>query len=211
MEVSMKDGKVILKKDGKTLELASRERLDMLLKKEGLNEMIDKLAMRYLDVVIYEIEKMDLKESDKILVEVIILERVNRAFISALGESCKMFGVSDKTIDTRNKEKSDEDALECFSKVTDKILNMGKNAYGEVRKDILQKGKIGLSSSEAERIKKEAPLMILDMCKHGEGKEFVDFSNKVMDICVKEINRLGRHLTREEVFEICEDIKRGRK
>jgi len=217
----MENGRIMLKYSGKTFELASRERLDTLLRKKGFGEKIDELSIRYLNVVADEIEEWGLEDKDKILAEVIVIERLNRAFGSALREACKILGYLDNMEDTKGKEeiiedkrgkvKSDIEAFECFTKVADKMFDISKNAYGKVRKDLSEEGKIRISKNEEERIKKETPRMLFNMCKHGEGKEFIDLSEKVMKICVQEINRLGRHLTKEEVFEICENVKYGRK
>lgn len=178
MEIAMEDGLIYIKVGEKRLELASKESYIKLNKDKIIRAKLDEISFKYSKMVSLEIAKMDLKENEKILAEIIVLEKLNKYTFGALKRMCEDIGESPV--------KDSFEALECMTKVVERMENRIKG-------------------------QKKIPKMIYELCKKGKGKELSDFVDKTTELCSKETVRLGRSLTKDEVFEICEDVKSKRR
>lgn len=223
MNIFMKDKKIYIKNQNKILELASEETLSKLNSKKWFIKKINELTMKYATIVSTEIDKMDLEGNEKIIAEIIVMEKLNNATMHALGEICKDIGECKKDVGEReeckenveindyirDKIKDDDETLKCFSKVLEKMGDNIEKCAKTVRKDI-PKGDPSILYDK-EKLIRDVPALLFTMCKLGRGKAISDFMEKTMLRCAEETNRLGRPLTREEVIEICDDIRHKRR
>jgi len=167
---------------------------DMALK---LADIINKIS----SLMEKEIPKLDLNNKEKIMATYYVA----KAFYEAVQESVKEIGF------TVISSKEETDALSCMTKVLDKIVESGEKDYGNLRDDIDLDKSSPSEISEFEKLKERMPDILFELCKNGKGKEIVEFMDKARPIFISESNRLGRILTKDEIFEICEDIKNGRR
>ena len=80
---------VSLKKQGIDVELMSEECLAEMTKNDEVNKKIGHLAMKFSLMMVQEVEKMDLNGRQKIMMDILVINRIKDATQNALYEMYK--------------------------------------------------------------------------------------------------------------------------
>ena len=83
MDIFIRNDRTYINIGNKEFDLGPKDISDLLNSKQ-ITRKIDELTTRYVTMITFEIDKMDLSENEKILVEFIIMDKLSKAAIMAL-------------------------------------------------------------------------------------------------------------------------------
>jgi hypothetical protein len=166
------------------------------------------IGLKVAELVKNEIAKLDLSEEEIAVAHYYIAKRYFNSLEKAL-EECGYRVASTEIMNLEFLDEKDRNkTLECLSKVVDTIDKSMKENAIKLKNSIEY---MPISNEEREKISREIPEMLLDICVQGRGKEVTDFIVRTSSLCIEDANRLGRSLTDKEISEICDDVKHDRR
>lgn len=103
----------------------------------------------------------------------------------------------------KNDKKSNEETLECAVKVAEKSIGKVET----VDKMLIEEEVRSLGTDERtdDELVRDVASIMLEICKEGHGREFLDFLNMNME----EMNKKGRPLTDKEKKKIFNKLRKG--
>lgn len=83
MDIFIRNDRTYINTGNKEFDIGPKDISDLLNNKQ-ITKKIDELTIRYVTMIGFEIDKMDLSENEKLLIEFIIMDRLNKAAVMAL-------------------------------------------------------------------------------------------------------------------------------
>jgi hypothetical protein len=129
MKTIMKYGAIYIKEGGKVMELVSKERLKKLMENKDIMEKLNELSMNYVYMMTSEIGKMDLEDEDKLIAEIIVMEKINDATTKDLNEMVKIAELI-----------SDQKTFKAKETIMGRIMRLPLSTADEIAKGIETEG-----------------------------------------------------------------------